>query len=231
MYPRLYGVQAPAGMRILLEINDPALHLDYFRRVAGLGKPIYIDKPLAGSLAEAQAMVALAEHHGCRMTSCSSTRMSVEFTAALMSVPDPTLVYAYGTLGTPPVGDAVYWYGVHTFEMVQRALGHDFATVTAHQTAAGIVSLIEYPEGRQAIVELSPATCGFGGRLQGEGQSTAFAAESGNLYFTCVQAIRDFFHGGANPASLGDALGVTALMDATRRSLDAGRAVGPCALG
>lgn len=33
---------------ILIEINDPALHLEYFEKCAELGKPIFLDKPFAG---------------------------------------------------------------------------------------------------------------------------------------------------------------------------------------
>ena len=32
---------------VLIEINDPGLHLEYVRRCAGLGVPLFLDKPLA----------------------------------------------------------------------------------------------------------------------------------------------------------------------------------------
>ena len=44
---------------ILLEINDPALHWKYFKKVAELGVPIFIDKPLSKNLTEAKKIVAL----------------------------------------------------------------------------------------------------------------------------------------------------------------------------
>lgn len=30
----------------MMEINDPSLHLEYFKKCADLGKPIFLDKPL-----------------------------------------------------------------------------------------------------------------------------------------------------------------------------------------
>ena len=35
---------------LLMEINDPQYHLDYFVGVAGLGKPLFLDKPLADTM-------------------------------------------------------------------------------------------------------------------------------------------------------------------------------------
>ena len=35
---------------IMIEINDPAKHLEYFEKCAGLGKPIFLDKPFADTL-------------------------------------------------------------------------------------------------------------------------------------------------------------------------------------
>ena len=35
---------------ILIEINDPSLHLEYFEKCAPLGKPIFLDKPFADNL-------------------------------------------------------------------------------------------------------------------------------------------------------------------------------------
>ncbi|MFA5058834.1 MAG: Gfo/Idh/MocA family oxidoreductase [Opitutaceae bacterium] len=35
---------------IMLEINDPAHHLEYFKQIATLGKRVFIDKPLADNI-------------------------------------------------------------------------------------------------------------------------------------------------------------------------------------
>ena len=51
---------------LMLEINDPALHLQYFKQAAELGKPIFLDKPLAGTFEDGQAICELARKKRCR---------------------------------------------------------------------------------------------------------------------------------------------------------------------
>ena len=41
---------------IMMEINDPAYHLDYFKRLANLGKPIFLDKPMVIPLSDIDGM-------------------------------------------------------------------------------------------------------------------------------------------------------------------------------
>ena len=45
---------------IMMEINDPAYHLDYFKRLANLGKPIFLDKPMAANVAESREIAMLS---------------------------------------------------------------------------------------------------------------------------------------------------------------------------
>ena len=57
---------------IMMEINDPAYHLDYFKRLANLGKPIFLDKPMAANVAESREIMDLARRYGTRVWSGSS---------------------------------------------------------------------------------------------------------------------------------------------------------------
>src|SRR5208283_2055273 len=59
---------------IMLEINDPAQHLAWFTRVPELGKPVFIDKPLADTVAAGTRILGLARAHGTRVASCSPLR-------------------------------------------------------------------------------------------------------------------------------------------------------------
>ena len=49
---------------IFIEINDPALHLEYFKKCAVLGKPIFLDKPFAATLDETLEILKIAKAEG-----------------------------------------------------------------------------------------------------------------------------------------------------------------------
>jgi predicted dehydrogenase len=59
---------------ILLESVDGRIHLQEAREIFKAGKPVFIDKPLAGTLAEAIAIVELAKKHNVPFFSSSSSR-------------------------------------------------------------------------------------------------------------------------------------------------------------
>jgi predicted dehydrogenase len=210
---------------IMLEINDPAYHLEYFTRVAALGKPVFLDKPLAATLAEGQAIRDLAQRHGTRVMSCSNLRFAYAFVEALAAAPNPLRLYAHGVLGAAPAGDSLTWYGVHAFEMIHRTFGVEGARVTACETATGVVSVIDYPGNRKAIAELDRERFGFDGYVRGTEQCAGFIVDLGLVYTGLLQQVLPFFRGGDPAATLDDAVGVMALMDATNRALAAGRTV------
>ena len=59
---------------ILLETNDGRPHLEQIRPVLAAKKPVFVDKPIAGSLADAVAILRAAENAGVPIFSSSSLR-------------------------------------------------------------------------------------------------------------------------------------------------------------
>src|SRR5690606_38229999 len=66
---------------VLLESVDGRIHLQEAREIFKAGKPVFIDKPIAGSLPEAIAIFELARRHRVPVFSSSSTRFRAEFAA------------------------------------------------------------------------------------------------------------------------------------------------------
>lgn len=210
---------------IMLEINDPALHLEYFRRVAGLGKPIFVDKPLCATIQEAREMLDIAWSSGAVAMACSPLRSSPALLDALAALPEPQNVDAYGVLGTAPAGSSIVWYGCHTAEMVQKSMGEPAVRVNAMETPLGCVAAVEYESERQALIELGRPFGAFGGRLQKGAVVVPFAADLGTLYYDALLDVRAFFRDDANAGPLPAAFEVMALLDAIERSLERGSAV------
>src|SRR4029453_1615082 len=74
---------AEACDAILLESADGRVHLEQFRRIAAYRKPVFIDKPMAVSYADAKAISELAKLHGVPLMSCSALRYAEALTNAL----------------------------------------------------------------------------------------------------------------------------------------------------
>jgi hypothetical protein len=132
----------------------------------------------------------------------------------------------YGALGKAPAGDSLIWYGVHTFETLQRIMGPGAKTVMAHDHASEIMSLVDYGNGRQGVVECVPGCWLYGGRVHGTdkaGQPLVKPFSLSVRYSVLLAAIRDFFEGGPAPVSMESSFEGLAMMAAARESIETGK--------
>lgn len=208
---------------IMLEINDPAYHLDYFRRCAGLGKPIFLDKPLADSIENGRVVCDLARSNNVRVFSASSLRFVAELGEAIDRLPQPSMVWTYGPLGKAPAGSSIVWYGVHAFEMIERAIGRGARSVQAANTANGVVCTVDYDDGRRGVVELTRDSHLYGGCLRDREMAVPYSVDMSRAYTSELRAIEAFFQGGDPGCSMDDALEVMALLDAAEKSSQSGK--------
>jgi predicted dehydrogenase len=207
---------------LMLEINNPAAHLAYFGRCAGLGKPVFLDKPLADTPANGRQIAQVAAAHRTRVFSSSSLRFAPALAEACAAVPAPYLATIYGALGQAPTGSSIVWYGVHAFEMLQRAMGRGARTVGARRDSQGVVAVVEYDDRRRGVVELAEDFWLYGGCLTSKQQAVPFSVDGGRLYTDQLAAIAGFFRGGPPPVALDDALEVLGMLDAAERSVRSG---------
>lgn len=61
---------------VMLEAADGRAHLELFRRIAPYGKPVFVDKPLAAGVRDAEEILRLAERYGVPIMSCSALRFA-----------------------------------------------------------------------------------------------------------------------------------------------------------
>ncbi len=210
---------------VMIEINDPAYHWEYFQKCAALGKPVFLDKPLADDFAAGRKIADLAEARKIKVMSCSSLRFSQNLESACAAVPQPFQAYCYGPLGDAPAGESVVWYGVHSFEMMSRMMGRGALRVDARQDASGVVAIVEYPENRRGIVELTNDAYAYGGTLRDKNANQSYIVDGSMIYTEQLRIIRAFFQTGTAPVSMADSLEVIDLLDTAVRSCKAGRPV------
>lgn len=209
---------------LMLEINDPAYHVEYFTKCAGLGKPIFLDKPMADTAANAKLIAKMAKDKGAKVFSSSSLRFVPALLAAIEAVETPMYTSTYGPLGKAPAGSSIVWYGVHAFEMLQRAMGRGAKSVLAHRDGAGVVSIIEYDNARRGVVELTEGAYAYGGSVRAPKKAVNFSADNALLYTGQLKEVVKFFQGAEPVVTLEDAVEVTSMLDAAERSVKSGAA-------
>ena len=204
---------------VFLEINDPALHLQYFQQVVGFGKPVFIDKPLAANVTEARQIQELAAKHGIPVWSSSSLRFIPALAEARAAVPNPVRAHTFGALGRAAAGSDLIWYGVHAVEMFVAALGTGAAAVRACEEKSGITLLVRYADERSGLVECLRGFGAYGGRLQSKERVVFFDSSAGSPYEALMGALRGFVVDGKVPVPLTEAQEVMAILEAGETSL------------
>lgn len=210
---------------IFLEINDPTLHLDYFRRCAELGKPIFLDKPFADTVANAKAIARIAEEKSIPFFTASKLRnfQTIEDLAAKNLKVDTAM--AWGALGKCPEGySLIVWYGVHTFELLERMMGVGAVSVLTLPTQVGFDCQIKYQDGRSALVKMSSGIGGgYGCWVCGDGKVECALAQSGTPV-NLLRNIAKMFRGEAPAVAVEESLEIMAMLEAAERSFHSGKA-------
>lgn len=208
---------------IMIHINDPAYHLEYFSKCAGLGKPIFLDKPMADTVENGKAISDLATSGKVRLMSASSLRFVAELNQAAEEMSQPLFVSTYGALGKAPAGSSVVWYGVHSFEMLQRATGRGAESVHSLADRAGVVAIIGYSDERRGLVELTEGGSSYSGCLRDHNKAISYVVDMKMAYTCQLREIRRFFCGEDLSLQIEDTLEVMAMLDAAEASLQSGK--------
>lgn len=120
---------------VFLESVDGRTHLAQARPVFQAKKPIFIDKPVAGTLADAIALFDLARVSGTPCFSSSSLRFSPGIAGMKHNpkVGDVVGCDAYGPCHLEEHHPDLYWYGVHGVETLYTIMGTGCQTVARVQ--------------------------------------------------------------------------------------------------
>ncbi|MEO8428798.1 MAG: gfo/Idh/MocA family oxidoreductase [Verrucomicrobiota bacterium] len=121
---------------VLLESVDGRIHLQEAIPVIKAGKPLFIDKPAAGSLADAIVIYELANKHNVPCFSSSSVRFSPDIQELLKNEKIGTIAGAvtWGSCAYQEGTPDMFFYGIHGIEPLYVLMGTGCETVTRIQT-------------------------------------------------------------------------------------------------
>ena len=207
---------------IMIEINDPAPHLEYFEKCADLGLPIFLDKPMADNIENGIKIYNIAKAKNIPVWSSSSLRFTPEIIDCAAKVQNPSLVSVFGPMGKAASGSSLIWYGVHAFEMLMTLMGSGAEYVYAREDERGIVSIVDYEGERRGVVECNTGLSQYGGRAQNSELADNYIT-AGSPYPGLIKALEDFFIKNVIPVAFEETLEIQAMMDAAKKSLESGK--------
>jgi hypothetical protein len=222
-----YGVEIVDSIEALLEKVDVVLlesvdgrpHLEQAKPVLAARKPMFIDKPVAGSLADAIAIYELAKESGTPVFSSSALRFGPGIAAMRAGKLGPVAgCDAYGPCELEEHHPDLFWYGIHGVETLYTIMGVGCDTVARSSTEGSDVAVGVWKDGRigtfRGIRAGAPHDFGatvFGAK--GIGPSGGYAG-----YQPLVVEIVKFFKTGEAPVAPEETLEIFAFMEAADES-------------
>ena len=203
---------------VLLETNDGRPHLEQVLPVLKARKPVFIDKPVAGSLVDAIAIFQLAEHY---QTPCFSSS-SLRFSAGAQAIRNGSLgavtgCDAFSPCDLEPTHPDLFWYGIHGCESLFTVMGSGVQTVSRSQTHDFDVVTGIWDDGRIGTFRgIRKGGSGYGGTAFGE-KGVAPLGDYGGYKPLVVEIIK-FFRTGQSPVAADETIDLYAFMEAADES-------------
>jgi hypothetical protein len=197
---------------VLLEEVDGRPHLKWAKPVLEAHKPLFIDKPMAGSLADVVEIFRLAKENNTPCFSSSSLRFSSGFQAARKGEPfgEVKKCTAWSPMSIEPHHPDLFWYGIHGVEILFTIMGPGCKTVTRvdQDKVVGV-----WEDGREGTFV---AKKGYGAEVEGTKSSGPAGGYEG--YKPLVIEICKFFKTGKPPVSMAETLEIYTFMEAADES-------------
>lgn len=125
---------AEAADAIMITSVDGRVHLEQFMAIVAYKKPIFIDKPFTLDTESAKTIISTAKEYGTPIMSCSPLRYDESLTKALLDDTKGEIIGAdcFGPMELQDTQPGLFWYGIHTVEMLYTILGAGCEKVTAY---------------------------------------------------------------------------------------------------
>ncbi len=203
---------------VLLETNDGRPHLEQALAVFQAGKPVFIDKPVAGTLDDAVCIYEAARHYKVPVFSSSSLRFMEDAQAARNGSCGKILgCDSFSPCALEKTHPDLFWYGIHGVEILYTVMGPGCQTVNRSSTPDADVVLGTWKEGRIGTFRgMRSGKSGYGGNVFGADKFLPLGNFKG--YDPLVLAIGRFFQTGDTPVTVEETLEIYAFMEAADES-------------
>lgn len=200
---------------VLLETNDGRPHLEQVIPVLKAGKRVFIDKPIAGSLADAILIFEASEKYDVPLFSSSSLRYGPNSqTVRAGSIGTVTEAKTGSPASLEKTHPDLFWYGIHGVESLFTVMGTGCESVVRGKSDEGMIQVSgTWDGGRTGIFEERK---GYGGTAKGDKGESEVGAYPG--YAPLVVEIAKYFQTGTIPVDPSETLEIYAFMEAADES-------------
>ena len=203
---------------VMLESVDGRPHLEQVKPVFRARKPVFIDKPVAGSLRDAIEIYRLARQHQVPCFSSSSLR----YYPGLVELKKSDVGVVKGAVSTGPCHiephhPDLFWYGVHPAEALYAVLGTGCETVVRTATSDTDVVTGVWKDGKVGtLIGIREAAAPY--RVTLFGTKAVVDQKPGGDYAPLVREVMKFFQTGVAPVSPEETIELFAFMEAADES-------------
>ncbi len=205
---------------VLLESVDGRPHLKQVIPVFKSGKPVFIDKPLAGSLADAIAIQRLAKKYKAKWFTSSSLRFSPGILAYRKKHPKLGKITGASAWSPCPIEKThpdLFWYGVHGVETLYTIMGKGCISVTRINQPGVDLVVGTWSDGRIGTFRgIRSGKAGYGAMVFGQKGFERSGGYGG--YKPLVTEIAKFFLTGNSPVDNDESIELFAFMEAADES-------------
>ncbi len=216
---------------VLVESQGGKEHLAKARPFLEAGMPVYIDKPFACSVADAQEIARLAADNGVPVFSSSSLRYALEVQEALADEEGLGNVVGASAFSPASLHDenpGLFHYGIHGVETLYAFMGPGCVEVSCFSEEGGEVTVGRWSDGRVGTVRGTRAGAhAYGFTAWGDKGVKVMRIDPASIYRELLKRIAQMFDTGEAPLDINVTVEIVAFIEAALESADSGGAVTP----
>lgn len=203
---------------VMVESNDGRPHLRQALPALKAGKKVFIDKPLAASLAEGMEIFDAARKYNAPVFSASSLRYMESAQAVVNGSVGKVLgADTFSPCHLEKTHPDIFWYGIHGVETLFTVMGPGCRSVTRTHTDNTDVIVGTWADGRVGTFRGTRyGKSDYGGSVFGEKGVATLGPFKG--YVPLVMQIAEFFRTGKPPVQEAETLEILAFMEAADES-------------
>ncbi len=200
---------------VMIESVDGRVHLEQARVAIAARRPLFIDKPLAGSLRDVLEIFRLAQAAGVPVFSSSSLRYGITTQAVRAGAVGRVLsAECTSPASLEKTHPDLFWYGVHGCEALFTVMGTGCESVRRSATTDGRIEVTgQWKGGRTGVFREGK---GYSGKAVGDKGESPVGAFDG--YAPLVAQAVGFFKTGKVPVPPEETIELFAFMEAADES-------------
>jgi len=213
----------------ILVLRHGGLHLQYALPYLEARIPIFIDKPLTTTTADARVLLEQVDKFQVPMTSFSTVRYDSSIQKIKTSLAEFGKVSSGDVAGiivpTSTQYGGMIFYGIHVTEMLLELFGYGVEKIYATEVKGNTLAIASYPDAVVTLHFLSEASYFFSATLHGKEQSIYQKADTGDNFPQGLKRIMEMFRTGKKELTYAQLFEPVAIHAAIEKSLKEKREV------